>query len=1059
MADPVRTRTAKPEPLVVLSPARYAALVAALDAAVADDPSLAAARGLLLAPLKLLEALGRDAPGALGNDVLAAERLRLLLALAATQMPPLTAFRDVLGGDARTGTTVSAAAVSVPAIPCDDAVLHNGALVVIALAAGRVGKGTGLAEPLVNNVLVTAMAAGPAEAVSRAIASGMGAAQVRALLGGLASAENGQDRRLSAVIATFLADACERARWACLEALFAQVRIDVARNVWDAAGTGGIVSVEPRTACPGQPVRIRVEPVQAPPPPDNGPILAVVAIGVPEATLDAAYFLPLLERRAASVVFASQGRRSVARLPDAVDLETGVVTVTVPAGAHVGWVGFADPALLEQTNADRKALRDRWSERNASEPALRGTPVPVASIPLLRTPPTPPRSPLARFDGGTPIILDASITPAVVDPGADLRLRWRVQGGTAVRIDPRPGAVPPEGEAVVQAPTNSVSAAFTLVCESGCGDPVTRALEARVRVEIRSVVADQPDRAAPLPLTPPDRGAPISVTMPGGAQANLRASAVGSAAPAQPLVAGEPFRLTATLNAADARGRAELLLDDEVKPMRLEGARATITLPGRYAVDGLTGTVVFRAPDGEVDDQHGFGPLRFVILRSRRLVVIRPALVGRDLHRVPAAEADQAIDDARRALAMEIEAGEPVWVDDEELTLTSPADGPDVTSTVDLLERLHALAARSVGLEDALWIALVPKPLRKDFHRVERAEAARAVAVCTTGDLAALLDAEPHPAEPRVSRLRIAGSVDGGGAVRLQPLRVEERAAGSGPLVESGLRAVALDAQGRVRASRPVRLLTADRPARLFVLLPITDDVVDMEIRIDDGQPPLPSPDPFGYGAAFGAFFGGGIGGNPLAMRRIHRSDGEPQVDDVEIEDGKLSFHYNHTRSARASFTIEAGGARGWAPVLRLAPCQEDGDLPLARLRLGADDQLRVAATDGWNTDLAPDRGIPVPALPPFRVAARHAGNLDFWADVDDGGEPAITWTLAADEGTPDPPRTEFAGPQVTVPDDFQGILTLRVVRGETTVTDFRTISAGGRVDCRRTELPEDAHG
>lgn len=1048
MADPVRTKIANPEPLVVLSPARYSALVAALDAAVADDPSLAAARGLLLAPLKLLEALGRDAPGALGNDVLAAERLRLLLALAATQMPPLTAFRDVLGGDARTGTTLSAAAVSVPAVPCDDAVLHNGALVVIALAAGRVGKGTGLAEPLVNNVLVTAMAAGPAEAVSRAIASGMGAAQVRALLGGLANAENGQDRRLSAVIATFLADGCERARWACLEALFAQVRSDVARNVWDAAGTGGIVGVEPRTACPGQPVRIRVEPVRAPQPPDNGPILAVVAIGVPEATLDAAYFLPLLERRAASVVFASQGHRSVARLPDAVDLETGTVTVTVPAGAHVGWVGFADPALLEQTNADRTALREKWSGRNASEPALRGTPVPVASIPLLRNPPTPPRSPLARFDGGTPIILDAAITPAVVDPGADLRLRWRVQGGTSVHVDPRPGAVPAEGEAVVQAPTNSVSAAFTVVCESGCGDPVTRALEARVRVVIRSVVADQPDRAAP-----------ISLTLAGGARVNLRASAVGSAAPAQPLVAGEPFQLTATLNAADARGRAELVLDEEVKPMKLEGARATLTLPGRYAVDGLTGTVVFRAPDGEIDDQHGFGPLRFVVLRSRRLVVIRPALVGRDLRRVPAAEADQAIDDARRALAMEIEAGEPVWVDDEELTLTAPADGPDVTSTVDLLERLHALAARSVGLEDALWIALVPRPLRKDFHRVERAEAARAVAVCTPGDLGALLDAEPPAAEPRVSRLRIAGSVDGGGAVRLQPLRVEDRAAGIGPRVESGLRAVALDAQGRVRASRPVRLLTADRPARLFVLLPITDDVVDMEIRIDDGQPPLPSPDPFGYGAAFGAFFGGGIGGTPLAVRRIHRSDGEPQLDDVEIAGGKLSFHYNHTRSARASFTVEAGRALAWAPVLRLAPCQEDGDLPLGRLRLGPDDRLRVSATDGWNTDLAPDRGIPVPALAPFRVAARHAGNLDFWADVDDGGEPLIAWTLAADEGTPAPPQAELAGTQVTVPDGFRGTLTLRVVRGETEVTDVRTISAGGRVDCRRTELPEDAHG
>lgn len=1048
MADPVaRPRTAKPAPLAVLSPTRYPALVAALDAAVAEDPSLAAARGLLLTPLNLLEALGRDAVGALGDDVLAAERMRLLLALAATQTPPLTAFREVLGGDARTGTTLSAAALSVPAIPCDDAVVHAGALVVIALAAGRVGKGTGLAEPLVNNVLVTAIAAGPAEAVSRAIASGMGARQVRALLAGLAHAEGGQDRRLSAVIATFLADACERARWACLEALFTQVRADVARNVWDAAGTGGIVSVEPRIACPGQKVSIRVEPVQAPPPPDTGPIITLMAIGTPEATLDAAHFLPLLERRAAGVVFASQGHRSVSRLPDEVDPQTGTVTVTVPANAHVGWLGFADPELLRLSNRDRTALREQWGERNTSEPALRGAPVPVDSIPLLRTPPTPPRSPLARFDGGTPIILNASIAPLVVDPGADLTLRWRVQGGTAVRLDPRPGKVAPEGEATVQAPTDSVNADFTLVCESGCGDPVRRALEARVRVVIRSVVADQPDRAPPTALK-----------LVGGAAASTVNVRLGTAAPAQPLVAGEHFNLTATLNAGDARGRAELVLGEEIKPMKLEGARATITLPGRYAVDGLTGTVIFRAPDGEIDDRHDFGPLRFVILRSRRLMVIRPALVGRDLHRVPAAQVDQAIDDARRTLAMEIDAGEPAWVDDEELTLTAPADGPDVTATVDLLERLHALAARTVGLEDAIWVALVPKPLRKDFHRVERAEAARAVAVCTTGDLEKLLDAEPPAAEPRVSRLRISGTVDGG-SVRLQPLRVEERAAGPGPRVESGLRAVALDAQGRVRASRPVRLLTADRPARLFVLLPVTDDVVDLEIRIDDGQPPLPSPDPFGYGVAFGAFFGGGIGGNPLAVRRVHRSEGEPRVDEVEIGGGQLSFRYNHTRSARAQFVVEAGGERGWAPVLRLAPCAEAGDLPLARLRLGEEDRLRVAATDGWNTDLAPDRGIPVTGLPPFRVAARHAGGLHFWADVDDGGEPAITWTLAPDPNTPAPDEPTAEGPQVTVPAGFRGTLTLSVTRGSTTVTDVRTISAGGRVDCRRTELPEDAHG
>ncbi|HSU14310.1 hypothetical protein [Longimicrobium sp.] len=1043
MADPVTSKAAKTPPLVVLSPTRHAALVAALDAAVAADPALAGARSLLLTPLTMLEALARDAVGALGDDVLAAERLRLLLALAATQMPALTAFRDVLG-DSTPSSGISSSfpipALAAAAIPCDDAVVHAGALVIVALAAGRVGKSTGLADPLLNNVLATALAAGPAEAVSRAIASGMGTDQVRALLAGLAAGHNGEDRRLSAVIATFLADACERARWACLETLFTQVRRDVAGSTWDAAGTGGIVEVDPRAACPGQPVSIRVEPV------DDGPIIFLRTSATPETPLDAAHFLPLLEAKAASVVFAAQGRRSVARLADAVDAQTGVVTVTVPAGAHGGWVGFADPALLAETNDDRSALREQWDERNTGEPALRCAPVPIAAIPLLRNPPTPPRSPQARFDGGAPVILAASISPPVADPGGELRLKWRVQGATSVHVDPRPGVVEAEGEATVKAPEDRAHAEFVLVCESGCGDPLRRRLRARVRVRIRAIAADQPERTA-LALK--------LVGTPGKANVNVRLSSF-AAAPARPLVAGEAFQLTATLSAADARGRAELRIGDEAKAMKLEGGKATITLPGRYAVDGLAGTVVFRAPDGEIDDRRDFGPLAFVTLRQRRLMVIRPGLATRDLHRVAAGEVARALDEARRTLAMEIDAAEPVWADDEELSLTEPADGPDVTATADLLERLHALAARTPGREDALWVAVVPKPPKSEFLRVEPAEAARAVAVCTPGALARLLDAELPAAEARVTRLRIAGTVDGASSIRLQPLRVEDRAAGPGARVESGLRAVALDAQGRVRASRAVRLLTADRPARLFVLLPITSDVTDLEIRIDDGQPPLPAMDPYG----FGALCGDGSRDNPLALRRIHRSEGQPEVSGVETQGDGLAFEYGHTRSARSSIVVEAGGARGWGTVLRLQPCQEAGTLPVDRLRLRDDDRIRVAATDGWNTDFAPDVGLPIPRTPPFSVAARHAGGLRFWADVDEGGEPSIAWTLRELDGTGEVVgETAFEGTLVTVPRDFPGgDLTLTVVRGETAVSDTRTISRDGRVDCRRTELPEDAH-
>ena len=112
-----------------------AALERVLDDAVARDPTLAPARALLLMPLRLLDALGKDAPAALGDDTFAMERMRLLLSMASTHVPA-SIVRDVLGETGGAALTGATAAFDAPLV-------HVGGLVLIGLAAGRVGASLG----------------------------------------------------------------------------------------------------------------------------------------------------------------------------------------------------------------------------------------------------------------------------------------------------------------------------------------------------------------------------------------------------------------------------------------------------------------------------------------------------------------------------------------------------------------------------------------------------------------------------------------------------------------------------------------------------------------------------------------------------------------------------------------------------------------------------------------------------------------------------------------------------------------------------------------------------
>src|SRR5438105_14759094 len=88
--------------------------------------TMPATRDVLLRPLQLLELMSADAAGALGDDVLAAERLRMLLYLA----EPFQAMVD----EARSLDESSAAREDA----YEPGVLDHGSLAIVALGALRV---------------------------------------------------------------------------------------------------------------------------------------------------------------------------------------------------------------------------------------------------------------------------------------------------------------------------------------------------------------------------------------------------------------------------------------------------------------------------------------------------------------------------------------------------------------------------------------------------------------------------------------------------------------------------------------------------------------------------------------------------------------------------------------------------------------------------------------------------------------------------------------------------------------------------------------------------------
>jgi len=381
----------------------------------------------------------------------------------------------------------------------------------------------------------------------------------------------------------------------------------------------------------------------------------------------------------------------------------------------------------------------------------------------------------------------------------------------------------------------------------------------------------------------------------------------------------------------------------------------------------------------------------------------------------PALDAEAAHARVRAAAAAAGLAAEIVelpWVDDELAVLVDRPAGDADPALIRLLEALARRALLTPRFERAIWLALVPDPEQRvdaageigaSIARALPANAARAVAVATPGGLARLFAGLPprdgKPDAPAASgpHLAILGTLDD--ELAIEDVRADDRGAGPGAPVETGLTAVTIDTDGRELARVPVRVLAASRPAALALLVPVSRGVGAIELRDGDG-----------------------------AVRKlIRRMPGELTLAVEGLAENRLAWTWSHTQNARprVSLVLRRGGLA--TPVLAVDPCTPRVDLPL--WRFAAADALALYATDGWNPVERPiDAG---PLRNAATVVLRQLSDGRFFADVPD--DTTVTWQLNGVR-LPAATRTLALGPRDA------GLLELLAERASERIREARRI-------------------
>jgi hypothetical protein len=434
--------------------------------------------------------------------------------------------------------------------------------------------------------------------------------------------------------------------------------------------------------------------------------------------------------------------------------------------------------------------------------------------------------------------------------------------------------------------------------------------------------------------------------------------------------------LTVEVTAAPAEAPAWVRLADIPESEQpLTAGEAQLAVPPSAVTDGTVLTVELAdRPGGEAIDRRALPPLR--IARGLRVVLALPAVIAESgaAERIEHAE-------AQRLLAMDgLSAGVGIacqvlpTLDDDLAAIYGPVTGADDGRVDRLLATLAAAAAVTNGAEDALWLALLPGT--RAWSRAAPADAALRVAAATASGLAALLAQMSGVTAPSPRTvLRLVGTMDAFGGVAWRSTRAEERALGSGGGVDFGIAAVALDDEGRVLATQPLRAVSDKTRGSIACLVPLMPETTAVELRDARGT----------------------------VLASVRRPLGRPSLGEVAVEDGELAWSYEHERGLPARLVLEAAlptaptlagfaaptTPASWVPLERWDSCCRPGaEVAWQRYALPSGAFLRLVAEDGWYQAVAPVSGDPPQLAGSLRIRRMPDGRL--WADG--AGQPS--WHL-----------------------------------------------------------------
>ncbi|MFH1465895.1 MAG: WD40 repeat domain-containing protein [Pseudomonadota bacterium] len=793
--------TDKP-PIEVLRPEPCQSVTRLLEAVVRSRPDLRQICSALVRPLRLLRELGAATDGTLGEEPWTAERFRLLLGSTGGAGIPLREAAQELGIKLASET---------PAPPLG--LLHLGKLAAVSFAAIRCGLPLGTEDAFLETLLGLSLSLGPCDAILRlGTAPEAIEALVLAFADALASRQK-DERAVLTLLRVLRADPVERQRQRALIALFSDLAAEVERLRGGAAVEG-----EYRGWRESEPTWVGMDPalfIQSGKPSAPRPG-AELWLEVPASARD---------RERLRLLFVNPDRPAegawveLAPPPaadDGADAETVELGVVVPQGAEPGWRGLIAQERIPAINLLRSKLHGFWSSPGPRY--LESTPFTPALLPLLREEPEaglPPVPGSQPFDGGLPTLVEAAVHTAATGedggllaaPGEEVQIAWtsRAADGVLIHLGGHSSREGASGSKAFPAPaaegeTWTLSLTPYAVLE---GDE--RLLGRSIAYSVR--VPEPPPREEPDPLEP------------------LKADLVALSKSLAALVA--------------AKQSAALLA-------QLSPAATGTALPLSWSLGGTSfaqgGLIPLPPPASEV-----VGPGSRVVLIEPAFVQEAPLGIGAEGAGSPSPDVASELTRFMKEFLLSPTFIRLPWVADELAVTFEQVEGNDDPATLSFLDALAAQAARTPGLEDALWIAVVPG---NGVAVITLSEAARVLAVVSPDrirDTSALLVAalQEFPLATRVPRIRINGRLHAQDRLLLDPLRIETRAAGGGAML-TGLEAVALDRAGRELSRRALTAVRPTLPATVTALLPVPAGVRAVEIRlgsrvlqrVDAGAPP-----------------------------------------------------------------------------------------------------------------------------------------------------------------------------------------------------------------------------